>query len=69
MGEALKRLKDIKGIQQWYRTWWRNIVVIHLKMNVYKEHVKTVSSIMFTAGLRMREIQVGKTVQLPLTRK
>ena len=69
MGEALKRLKDIKGIQQWYRTWWRNIVVIHLKMNVYKEHVKTVSSIMFTASLRVREIQVGKTVQLPLTRK
>ena len=55
MGETLKRLK--------------NIAVIHLKLNVYKTHVTTVSSTMFTASFRMREIQVEKTVQPPLMRK
>ena len=38
-------------------------------MNEYKTHVKTVSSTIFTASLRMREIQVQKTVQPPMTTK
>ena len=68
MKKAFKRLKGIKG----------HPTMVHLsekycsdssKIDVYKVHVKTVSSTMFTASLRMREIQVVKTVQPPLTRK
>lgn len=50
MGETLKRLK--------------NIAVIHLKLNVYKTHVTTVSSTMFTASFRMREFKWRKLCNL-----
>lgn len=69
MGEALKRLKDIKG----HPTMVQDMVEKYCCNSSKDECIqRTCEDCQFDdvySQFTVREIQVGKTVQLPLTRK